>query len=164
MKAVLAIAATVLAFAFEGPFAAAHADSTSTSGHCTGMTVTDYISSYAVDVTNSSVWQNVTDAHLNFTTSSTGCVIVTFSGPAFSTAASPGEATVLRVRTLLDGNNLCVPAPYINVVSEAPNPQPEIATSITRICKNVAGGTHTVQAQLSAQGAIVSHVLTVTHN
>jgi hypothetical protein len=68
----------------------------------------------------------------------------------------------------MDGNNLCVPATYSDVFSSAVGPTPITANSITRICKNVAAGAHTMQVQMRSDsadgGAMGSHVLTVTHN
>lgn len=168
MKAVSTIFAAALALAFQGSFAGAYASSTGTGGHCTGMTVTDYVSSYAYDQTSSTAWVNITDGNLNFTTSATGCVMITFAGTGIAAADSPNVYSALLVRTLLDGNNLCVPAPYDDVFSEAVQPAPKIAGSITHICKNVTAGAHTLRVQFHSNGngavAIESHVLTVTHN
>src|SRR5436305_437576 len=88
MKPLVRMISAALALVLQSGFAGAYASSTSTSGHCTGMTVTDYTSSWAENITASEAWQNVTDAHVNFTTSATGCVIITFSGPAVVTAAT----------------------------------------------------------------------------
>jgi hypothetical protein len=172
MKTLATMIAAALAVMLQGTFAGASATTTSTSGHCIGMTITDYTSSYAFDDTNSTNWVNVTDGLVNFTTSSTGCVVITFAGPATATATNDGQYNQLHVRTLLDGSNACVPAPYNDTFASDASPSPEIASSITRVCKNVAAGAHTVQAQyrkdehtVSAGDVIIySHVLTVTHN
>jgi hypothetical protein len=171
MKSLATMLVTGLAFVLQSGFAGTWADgTTSTSGHCTGMTVTDYVSSDALSATNSSAWQNVTDAHLNFTTSATGCLIITFSGPVHSTAATIAS-NFLHVRTLLDGNNLCTLAHYNDRFLGAPDPAPLVAASTTRTCKNVAAGAHTLQVQFRNEDGlntdtvfINSSVLTVTHN
>jgi hypothetical protein len=131
--------------------------------------VIDYVSSDSNDQTSGTAWSNITDGHLNFTTSATGCVMITFEGAAFATPSSSNVYEVLYVRTLLDGNNLCAPALMADVFSDAEYPDPEIATSITRVCKNVAAGAHTIQVQFRGSSAsgndhINGHVLTVTHN
>jgi hypothetical protein len=164
MKTFATLIAVALALVLQGGFAGAFASTTSTGGHCTAMTVTDYVSSYAHNETHSNAWANVNDGLLSFTTANTGCVIITFSATAF--IVTPG-GTSMHVRTLMDGNQLCVPAPYKDILSTVPD---SVATSITRICKNVAPGTHTVQVQYSGDEesgftvGFVSHVLTVTHN
>jgi hypothetical protein len=163
MKTLATIFAALLALALQGGFAGAQANST--SGHCTGMTVTDFVSSDVINQTTSSAWQNVTDAHLNFTTSSTGCVVITFEGVA--SVSGNGGSGWLRVRTLMDGNNLCVPATTDPSVLIAADPAPAIASSIIRVCKNVTAGAHTVQVQYNSGSGIAEidgHVLTVTHN
>lgn len=167
MKTISLIFAAVLALVSQVGLAAAHAD-TSTGGHCTGMTVTDFVSSEAQSTTTSAAWQNVTDAHLNFTTSATGCVIITFAGPATASGVA-NEYAQLHVRTLLDGSNLCVPAQYDDTFLDVMPPSPSIAASIVRTCKNVSAGTHTVQVQFRFSGGgnkvfITSSVLTVAHN
>ena len=168
MKPLVRMISAALALVLQSGFAGAYASSTSTSGHCTGMTVTDYTSSWAENITASEAWQNVTDAHVNFTTSATGCVIITFSGPAVVTAATDSD-NILHVRTLLDGNNLCAPAYYDDRFEQAVSPAPLIASSITRTCKNVAAGAHVLQVQFRGTDGthnvyIHSSVLTVTHN
>jgi hypothetical protein len=168
MKLLGTMIASGLALVLQGGFAAVHAD-TSTSGHCTAMTVTDYISSASTSTTNSTAWQNVIDAHLNFTTSGVGCVIITFSGPANVAPSVANDYAVLHVRTLLDGNNLCVPALFDDRFSEAQVPVPVTANSITRICKNVAARPHAIQVQFHSDNSnyfvyIHSSLLTVTHN
>jgi hypothetical protein len=94
-------------------------------------------------------------------------VIITFSGPA-DVGARPDSYVTLHVRTLLDGNNLCTLAGYDDRFSEEEAPVPLIASSITRTCKNVAAGAHTLQVQFRGDGSnnvfITSSVLTVTHN
>jgi hypothetical protein len=168
MKTIATIIAAVLSFVLQGTFAAHAANA---SGHCTGMTVTDFLSSDAVSGTTSPSWVNVTDGFLNFTTSGTGCVMITFSGHPRLAPVS-GHYQSLYVRTLLDGSSLCVPALSDDTFLEAVDPPPLIAASITHICKNVAAGTHSVQVQFvdedsgGSTGAVSihGHVLTVTHN
>src|SRR5690348_7033570 len=142
MKTFWTLISAALALVLQGAFAAAQA--VNASGHCTGMTVIDYLSSDSNDHTSSTAWSNVADGHLNFTTSGTGCVMITFSGPAFATPSSNNVYEALYVRTLLDGNNVCAPALMAEVFSDAEYPDPETANSITRICKNVAAGAHAV--------------------
>lgn len=167
MKAVSAIFAIAFALALQGAFGAAYAGSSSTGGHCTGMTVTDYVTSEAASVTTSTTWQNVIDAHLNFTTSSTGCVIITFAGPA-DVAAPPNDYVTMHVRTLLDENNLCAMAGYDDRFAEQEAPVPLVASSITRTCKNVPAGAHSLQVQFHGDDGIhglniYGFVLTVSH-
>jgi hypothetical protein len=118
--------------------------------------------------TLSTTYVNVIDGHLNFTTSTTGCVAITFSavGDVSNTLNSFGY---MFVRTLLDGSQLCVPATSSGIFLGSGLPRPVIAASFTHVCKNVAAGLHTVQVQFSvdtanSQGELVGHVLTVTHN
>jgi len=165
MKLTSTIITAVLALALQGAFVDAQANST--SGHCTGMTVTDYVSSDSNTAKNSISWQNVTDGHLNFTTSSTGCVVITFVATAGVTPSNDGSFGYLYVRTLLDGNNLCMPATYNEIIHSGQYPGNASADSITHICRNVAAGVHTVQVQYKTNdviGLIDAPVLTVTHN
>lgn len=165
MKTVTTLFAAALALVLQGAFAGAQA--VNASGHCTGMTVTDFVSSDSDDQTGSTTWVNVTDGHLNLTTSSTGCVEITFSGLALVRQTS-GTLTHLRVRTLMDGNNLCVPALTNDLFLLGDGPTAASANSITHVCKNVTAGAHTVQVQFYSQEGdiveIVGHELTVTHN
>lgn len=161
MKSVLTIFATGLVLALQGAFVTAHADETA-SGHCTGMTVTDFLSSSHNGRAATAEWKNITEAHLNFTTSGTGCVVITFSG-----VAVPSSIQDIHVRTLLDGNNLCAPALMNDMFLSTS--LVESAQSITRVCKNVPAGVHTVQVQYRGEDnfnpfEILGHVLTVTHN
>lgn len=167
MKGIVAIFAAVLVSLLQGGFADARA--ANSGGHCTAMTITDYVESDATDTSNSYAWTNLTDARLNLTTSGTGCVIITFSGMA-AVGTDGQNYNTLHVRTLLDGHNLCMPPlasdTFLNALIL--NSQWS-ANSITRICKNVAAGAHTVQAQFhdgstDAPVQIQGHVLTVTHN
>ncbi len=162
MKMTVAMFATALAFVLQGAFLTAHADETA-SGHCTGMTVTDFLSSSHNNRAFTATWKAITDAHLNFTTSSTGCVVVTFSG-----VAALSSTNIIHVRTLLDGNNLCVPA-LTNDFFFSGSGSDGSAHSITRVCKNVSAGAHTVQVQYRGESKflpieMLGHVLTVTHN
>ncbi len=160
------ILATALALVLQGTFTGAYA--TNATGHCTGMTVTDFVSSDKFDNTTSEAWVNITDGHLNFTTSATGCVSITFSGVGNIAPPSNGLAD-LHMRTLLDGNNLCAPALTNDLFLQGGygNP-PASANSFMRICKNVVAGTHTLQVQFrSGEGYsvwILGHQLAVTHN
>src|SRR5581483_5766229 len=162
MKTVFVIFAAALALVLQGGFAAAQANSS--SGHCTAMTVTDYVSSDAAINTTSGAWVNVIDGHLNFTTSNIGCVMITFSAEAgvFTNGGSLTEA--MHVRTLMDGNNLCAPATMPDIFLLSTDPAPQTANSITHVCKNVAAGAHNVQMQYrsTAGGTVqmVGHVLT----
>ncbi len=167
MKIISAMVAAIgFALALAGASATVQAD-TGTGGHCPGMTITDYFSSYNYDHTASTSFVNVTDARVSFTTSSTGCVVITFAGPA-DIFPNGGGYDILHVRTLLDGNNPCVSAIYNDVFSQAVVPMPVTANSITRVCKNVSPGSHYVQVQYRSDAGgtaeIFSHVLTVTHN
>jgi hypothetical protein len=158
--------AACLGFVLAGGLTAAHANAVST--HCTGMTVTDAIESNSDNQTQSTSWQNIPDALLHFTTSSTGCVVITFSGVA--DVSNPNLSySYLSVRTLLDGNQICVPGGSSATFLASGQPPPVTAASITHVCKNVAAGAHTVQVQFSIgqvgqDGEIAGHVLTVTHN
>ena len=167
MKLTSTIIAAGFALVLQGAFAGAYANAT--GGHCTGMTVTDYVSSDVNQSTSSTAWVNITDGQLNFTTPATGCVVVTFSGLAFDSPNTTGVYQYLYVRTLLDGHNLCVPALTNDTFAAAQLPSPLTATSITRICKNVAAGAHSIQAQMSVNSSagtsyVTGHQLTVTHN
>jgi hypothetical protein len=167
MKSLATMIAAILALLVQGGIAGAQASSTGTSGHCTNMTVTDYISSYAKDTTTSNAWQNVTDGNLNFTTSATGCVMITFTGVVEAESGTTSYEFAL-LRTLMDGNNLCVPAPSSTTFFAAVSPSPYTANTIIHICKNVAAGTHNVQVQYRSDFGgdveINGHVLTITHN
>src|SRR5437764_78849 len=104
MKALSSGLAACVALLIQGGFADAHA---STAGaHCTGMTVTDSISSDVLNGTNSTSWVNVIDGQRNFTTSSAGCVIVTFTATGEVYPASPGHE-YLHARVLLDNKSTC---------------------------------------------------------
>ena len=90
------------------------------------------------------------------------------STESVAAAGSPRNEK-LRIRTLLDGNQLCAPALindifYASAISFADG----IAGSLTHVCKNVAAGIHTLQVQFrSDQGnnvELFGHTLTVTHN
>lgn len=169
MKAFSTMGAAALALALQAGFATAHADSTSTGGHCTGMMVTDYVISKAATTTSSEAFQNITDGNLNFTTSATGCVVITFSAIGVLSPPSDGSTEFLDVRTLLDGSNLCMPAQYdpLFLADELTSIGSE--NSATHICKSVTAGAHTVQVQFrSSPGGsnvtIISPTLTVTHN
>src|ERR1700756_3923942 len=94
--AALVLATVLTAFATGG----AHAASAST--HCTGMTVTDSVTSDVQDGPGSTDWTNVTDGTRSFTTSSaSGCAVITFSGVAFVYSGSASDYATLHVRTLL---------------------------------------------------------------
>lgn len=166
MKTVSTLAAAALAVVLQGAFASVHA--VNASGHCTGMTTIDYVSSDADTETNSMAWQNITDGHLTFTTSAAGCVAITFSGTGFLSPSQGLGFDFLDIRTLLDGKSLCMPAAYIPLFLSAQYPGVGSAGSVTHICKNVAAGAHTVQVQLrsdNGQGVgVQSTSLTVTHN
>jgi hypothetical protein len=166
MKTFATLVAACLTLVLQGTFAAAHANNT--DGHCTGMTVTDFVSSDVTRDTTSTTYVNVIDGHLNFTTSATGCVAITFSGVGDVSNSLNGFAYMF-VRALLDGNQLCVPAATSPIFLGSGQPRPVVAASFTHVCKNVAAGTHTVQVQFSVdstndEGELVGHVLTVTHN
>ena len=59
MKTISTIFAAALALVVQGAFVAAHA--VNGVGHCTGMTVTDFIESDSHNTTTSATWQPVTD-------------------------------------------------------------------------------------------------------
>ena len=113
MKTIATIIAAALALALQGAFAGAQA--VNANGHCTGMTVTDYVSSDVNERTTSTMFVNITDGHLNFITSATGCVLITFAGVGNVFPPGGGLSEDLHVRTLLDGSNLCVPASTFDV-------------------------------------------------
>ena len=165
MKFASIIFVAALALVLQGGFAAAHA--TAISGHCAGTTLTEFISSDVHDSTNSTSFVNLTDAKLSFTTSASGCVIITFSGVAVVLPVS-GSYQYLNVRTLLDRHSDCAPGNNSNVFLATGDVEPTSANSITRVCKNVAPGAHTLQVQYrSTNGGYVQisgHVLTVMHN
>lgn len=164
MKGILTILAAALALALQGPLAGAEA--VNSSGHCTGLTATDYLTSDQDASTMSQGFVNLPDGHLNFTTSSTGCVVITFSGEAFVFPPT-NSYEYMRVRTLLDGNSNCAPGVTDDIFLAGVFPAAYGAHSITRVCK-VNAGLHTVQVQFRSQfGAKVDidgHELTITHN
>lgn len=168
MKAFATIIAAGLALVFQGVRTPAQA--INANGQCTGMTVTDFLSSDVNQSTDSKTFVTITDGQLNFTTSATGCVMITFSAVAtVGSNTSDSSYEQLRVRTLLDANSPCVPAKYNDTFLSSVNPAPAIAASITRICKNVAAGVHTLRVQYAASGVsgsvgLGSHILTITHN
>lgn len=163
MKSLTTLIAFCLAIVLQSAFAGAQA--TNASGHCTGMTVTDYVSSDFNNSTSSNNWVDITDGRLNFTTSATGCVMIMFSAVA-NVIPSSGY-TSLHVRTLLDGNGLCLPALADDTFEDANNRAPTGAREFTRVCKNVPAGVHSVRVQFSCYGGTcqtTEHVLTLTHN
>jgi hypothetical protein len=164
MKTLATMIAACLALILHGAFVSAQA--TEISGHCTAMTVTDYVMSDHNDGTQSQAWVNITDGHLNLTTSATGCVIIMFSALAGVFPGSGNEQ--LHVRTLLDGNNLCAPPFSSDDLLDGVAPVPESATSVTRICRGVTAGAHTLQVQFRSDNGnevtLSSHVLTITHS
>lgn len=170
MKSAFIVAAAVLALLLQGGLTSAHA--INASGHCTGATVTDYLSSDRRDQTASATFVNLTDGKLTFITSGTGCVVILFSGSAAVSSVDDGFYDLMHVRTLLDGTSNCAPGTTSDIFLSARNPGPANASSITRICKNVTAGVHTVQVQFRNEtGApdggssdIAGHILTVTHN
>jgi hypothetical protein len=130
------------------------------------MTVTDYRSSNVQQFTSSAAWVNLIDGQVNFTTSAVGCVSIVFSAVGLVTAQTgSGE---LRVRTLMDSNNLCMPAFASDDFVGSDDTVSPVAASITHICKNVAAGAHAVQVQFTSTGgqnvSLSSQVLSVTHN
>lgn len=166
MKVVGAIVAVCAAFAFQASFSAAQAARVVTQ--CTGLNVTNTLTSDTVNSTTSTDWITLVDGLLNFTTSKAGCVIVTFSAPAYTNASDGGDYKTLHVRVVLDRNSLCVPANYSDDFSSAIYPPPITANSITRVCPNVGTGGHRVQVQFHSDDStnsavILSHVLTVAH-
>lgn len=166
MRAMAVVMAVWAAFTIHASWS--EAEAASASGECAAPTATAFVSSDQTDSTASTSWVNVTDGRLNFTTAAAGCVTITFSGPAYANDGPGDDYNTLHVRTLLDGNTLCVPALYSDVFSQAQYPPPDTANSITRICKNIAAGAHNVQVQYRGDNAsfavvILSHVLTVAH-
>ena len=166
MKTVSVIFVAALVLSLQAAFAAAHASTI--SGHCTGMTVTDFLTSDSDAQTQSTTWQNVPSGLLRFTTSNTGCVVITFS--ALANVSNPDSSySYLLVRTLLDGKKLCVPASQSATFLASGQPPPVTAASITHVCQNVAAGAHKVQVQFAVDGVgedgeLVGHTLTITHN
>jgi hypothetical protein len=137
-------------------------------GQCKQNSVTEFISSDVNDKTSSTDWVDVSDAKVNFKTEKTGCIIITFSAPAYAYDEEGSDYNTLHVRTLLDGSVTCVPDNYIDTFAQAQAPVPASANSITRVCYNVGRGRHEVQVQYRNDNAnyfvnINSHVLTVAH-
>lgn len=164
MRSIAAILTACAAFVLQAGFSGVYA--ANASGECSGPAKTNFLSSDGFDQTLSTVWNDITDGRLNFTTAATGCVIVTFS--ALGSTTSNGGFNLLHVRTLLDVNSLCMPANANDVFLSASPPGISSNNSIVRVCKNIAAGSHSVRVQYrSGDGdlvAIGSHVLTVMHN
>ena len=160
---VLAVGAVLLLQAGVSGARAAEID-----GQCKETLATEFISSDVNDKTSSTDWVDVTDAKINFKTEKKGCIIITFSAPAYAYDGPGSDYNTLHVRTLLDGNALCVPDTYIDVFAQAQYPTPASANSITHVCWNVGPGRHEVQMQYRNDNPsyfvnINSHTLTVTH-
>lgn len=137
-------------------------------GRCQQTLATEFISSDVNDQTASTDWVNVSDAKVNFRTEKTGCIIVTFSAPAYAYDGPGSDYNTLHVRILLDGNATCVPDNYIDTFAQAQAPVPASANSITRVCWKVGSGRHEVQVQYRNDNPsyfvnINSHTLTVAH-
>jgi hypothetical protein len=151
----------------QGGLSAAHA--AKIKGECSGTTVTDFISSDQTNVTESTNWVDLVDGTLNFTTARPGCVIITFSGPAYDYAYEGEDYNQLHLQTVLDRNSLCVPPAYNDAVAQDRFPTSTKTISITRVCTNVGSGGHRVRVQFrsevgaSHQVVILSHTLTVAH-
>lgn len=146
-------------------FAGAHASSA--GAHCPGMTVTDSVTSDALNGTNSTNWVNAIDGERNFTTSSTGCAIVAFTATGEVYPVSPNHE-FLHARILLDNKSTCA-LPYSgDVLMGSADSEFTSTNSITRICEHVPAGVHTVQVQYRSGGGadvdMYGHTLTVTHN
>lgn len=159
MKTVMTMIAACLALVLLGNLAAAQA--ASTGGQCTGATATEFISADNTDNSQLTTWASVTGAHLNFTTGTTGCVIIMFNGVGLI------NSNILHVRTLLDGHLLCAPATSSDFFVAGEHAIGSY--SIMRVCKNVAAGPHDVVVQYRADNtnqpvAIIGHQMTVTHN
>lgn len=138
-------------------------------GQCKQPSVTEFISSDVNDQTSSTDWVNVSDANVNFKTQKKGCIVITFSAPAYAYDGQGSDYNTLHVRTLLDGKALCVPDKYIDTFAQAQYPVPASANSITHVCFNVGPGRHAVQMQYRNDNAnyfvnINSHTLVVAHN
>ena len=156
--AILAICATPMASAtFGGAQAAA------TSGTCSKLADTEFVTSDALDYTNSEDWIGLSDGLINFISKKSGCVIVTLSG-----TSDADINTILRVRTVLDGATICGPGLGNDADIFAEDP-PFGAHSMTYVCKDVPAGSHSVQMQYKSFNgdhvvAFRGHTLTVTHN
>lgn len=165
MKRLATLTGAALALILQGAFAGAYA--ASSAAHCTGMTVTDSLSSDANDQTASTAWVNITDGRRSFAMTSEGCAIVTFSGLAGVVPA--GNTEYLHIRTLLDDKAICTLATTNDTFfAAATQPTPASADSIARVCEHVTPGVHSVQVQFRGENGgvvqIAGHVLTVTHN
>lgn len=172
MKAYL-LAAICAMLAAPAGISPAHA--ASTGGLCSGATTSFHISDVH-NTTTTSQWENLNDARLSFTSVNPGCAVVTFSGPASVVAAPQANyANYLHVRVLLDGKSLCAPAKqddtFATNYSADPqyHPQSTYAVSISRICKNLPAGGHTVQIQYrqdlnEVSATILGHIIAVTHD
>lgn len=172
MKTAFIIFAACLAFAVQGRFADAAAPVT--HAHCTGMTVTDSTASAAQSYadSDSSTWQNVTDANRSFTLSSAGCAVIGFSALASASNNNSGFQYIY-LRMLVDGVPACAPTNTDTVFySSVGGYEAGVTASTTRICEHLTAGPHTVQVQffndsvLGTDGTaqIDSPTLTVTHN
>ena len=166
MKTIATVLAACAVLLGQAAFSGAQAV-TRTSGTCTGMTVTNFADSDGgVGSTSDTEWSKVIG--LKFTMAKGGCVTIAFAAAGEVFESMSGVFNELHIRTLLDGNSVCMPGIYNDGLFGVPGPgELRIPVSLTRVCKNVAPGTHVVQVQLhSGSGESVDvfdPVLTVTH-
>jgi hypothetical protein len=125
--------------------------------------VEEVVASDASDQPTSTVWTNLTDGLVNFTSTRVGCVIVTLSGDV----TAPGE--FMFVRALLDARTPCTPSDNLNnALFVADSGQVQETNAMTYVCTGIAVGTHSIQMQYESYvGGPVTfygHTLTVAHN
>ena len=112
---------------------------------------------------NATDWADIPDAAVNFVSKRSGCVVITFSGVAYS------DNEELYVQMVLDGTSPCSPAYGFEAASAFAAPTATFnAHSATYFCNDVTPGAHSVQAQYTTPaGGLVtlySHTLAVDHN
>jgi hypothetical protein len=122
---------------------------------------TQIFASDASDQTSSTVWVNLTDGLVSFTSTRVGCVIATLSG----TASANNE--IMFVRAVLDGTTTCAPS-SLNSQIFVGDEYIGTTHSMTWLCASVAVGAHALQMQYESYfGDAVTfsgHTLTVMHN
>jgi hypothetical protein len=126
------------------------------------MRTDEVVASDASDQTTATVWTNLTDGLVSFTSRRAGCVIVTLSGDV----TAPNE--FMFVRVLLDGQTACTPSDNLNNALFAADENVQEPRAMTYLCAEVPAGTHSVQIQYESYvGGPVTfygHTLLVGHN
>ena len=125
--------------------------------------IEEVIASDATDQTTATVWTNLTDGLVSYTTRKAGCVIVTLSGAV----TAPNE--FMFVRAWLDGKTICTPSDnQNNAIFAADTGAVQEPRAMTYVCTGVAAGSHSLQMQYESYvGGPVTfygHTLTVAHN